>query len=560
MSIRIHSTSYMEPIPVKQFTSRPPKSNVKPYSVHVVEIIKPSDPRSHSKEAQQAKRKEIEGLIGRGTWKIVVEEDVPQNSNILSGHFVITIKDVETDNPIYKARYVMHGQKEKEKSQLVHIATTLRQSSTRVIVSLAAIMGFRIWSHDISQAYLQSAGTLLREVYLKPSKEFELSSNQLLKLLKPLYGLADSGDYWNFTFADHIKKDLHMTNTAGDLSLFFKSAHGKLCGLMGTYVDDSLLAGNHQFVQHTNKTLQKFDSKDREFDNTRFAGVYINTQKNGFLLHQKEYIKRLKKASTSSTFREFRSTRAQTTWMIHTRPDICCTVNMLAQVTEANFNKKHIRLLNKIINQLKSTPTQGLQYQKLDTKSLHLKVYSDSSFANNSDLSSQLGYIVLLCDKFYKCNILHFSSHKSRRIVRSVLGGEVYAFADAFDYAYTMRHDLQSLLGQDIPIQMFTDSKSLFDVITKCSHTTEKRLMIDISTVRKAYENFEISDVGFLGSENNPADAFTKIGSFPSLQKLLNTGMADFPIEQWIIRNSYSKKDEKASGEAFSCQLVFIDE
>ena len=394
----------------------------------------------------------------------------------------------------------MHGHRDKEKAQLVHNATTLRQSSTRVITALAAIMGFRIWSHDISQAYLQSAGTLLREVYLKPSKEFELSANQLLKLLKPLYGLADSGDYWNFTFANHIKNDLHMSNTAGDLSLFFKFANGKLSGLMGTYVDDSLLAGTKEFLMHTDKTLKKFDSKDREYDNTRFAGVYIETLQDGFKLHQKEYIKRLKNLSTSCSFKEFRSARAQTTWMIHTRPDICCTLNMLAQVTEAKFNKKHVRLLNRTIKNLQSTSTQGLIYQKLDCESLHLKVYSDSSFANNEDLSSQLGYIVLLCDKSNKCNILHFSSHKSRRIVRSVLGGEVYAFADAFDYAYTMRHDLQRILGRNIALQMFTDSKSLFDVITKCSSTTEKRLMIVISTVITAYESFEISEVGFIRS------------------------------------------------------------
>ena len=220
---------------------------------------------------------------------------------------------------------------------------------------------------------------------------------------------------------------------------------------------------------------------------------------------------------------------------------------MLAQVTEAKLNKKHVRLLNRTITNLQSTPTQGLIYQKLDCESLHLKVYSDSSFANNEDLSSQLEYIVLLCDKSNKCNILHFSSHKSRRIVRSVLGGEVYAFADAFDYAYTMRHDLQRLLGRNIALQMFTDSKSLFDVITKCSSTTEKRLMIDISTVRTAYESFEVSEVGFIRSENNPADAFTKPGSFPSLKRIIETSRADFPFEQTIIRKTFCerRKEEK---------------
>jgi hypothetical protein len=35
----------------------------------------------------------------------------------------------------------------------------------------------------------------MRDVYIKPSAEFELNANQVLKFLRPLYGLADSGDY-----------------------------------------------------------------------------------------------------------------------------------------------------------------------------------------------------------------------------------------------------------------------------------------------------------------------------------------------------------------------------
>ena len=66
-------------------------------------------------------------------------------------------------------------------------------------------------------AYLQSASELLRDVYLKPGKEFELPTNHILKLLRPLYGLVDSGDYWNETFSNHIKNDLGMKSSALDM-------------------------------------------------------------------------------------------------------------------------------------------------------------------------------------------------------------------------------------------------------------------------------------------------------------------------------------------------------
>ncbi|MEM1283154.1 MAG: reverse transcriptase domain-containing protein [Chlamydiota bacterium] len=518
------------------FISRPLHESNDPYRIHITEVLHPADPRAFGKLATEAKKKEIEGLIRKGTWKIVLKEEVPRDANVLTSHFVITIKDVETNQPIFKARYVIHGHKDKEKDFLVHNTTNIQQSSIRTIVCLAAVMGFMIWSHDVSQAYLQSAEKLLREVYLKPSKEFELSSNELLQLLRPLYGLADSGDYWGATFSSHIKNDLGMTATVADMSMFFKLAHNKLCGLMGTFVDDSLLAGSEEFLGTTDLTLDRFESKKRELNNFRFAGIYLKTLEDGFYLNQRSYIDRLSPISLSSSFEQFRSTRAQLTWVVHTRPEICAVVNMMAQVTEKLFAVKYIKLLNKTINKLKESPDDGIKMQRLDRDSLYIKVYSDASFANNPNLSSQLGYIVLLCDKFERCNILHFTSYKSRRIVRSVLGAEVYAMADAFDYAFTLKQDLEIILNQKVPLRIITDSKSLFDIITKNSSSIEKRLMIDIKSVRHGYESMEISDIGFARSTCNPADAFTKITVNEPLTRIVKHGKADMEVERWVVR------------------------
>ena len=39
-----------------------------------------------------------------------------------------------------------------------------------------------------------------------------------------------------------------------------------------------------------------------------------------------------------------------------------------------------------------------LQYPKLDRKTPHLRTYADSIHANNKSLSTQLGFIICLCD------------------------------------------------------------------------------------------------------------------------------------------------------------------
>ena len=96
-------------------------------------------------------------------------------------------------------------------------------------------------------------------------------------------------------------------------------------------------------------------------------------------------------------------------------------------------------------------------------------------------------FIFLLCDQSDNANALHYASYKSRRAARSVLGAETYAFTDAYDFAYCAKRDLEKIFKRSIPLAMFTDSKSLFDVNTKWSQTQERRLMIDLQAVRDAY-------------------------------------------------------------------------
>ena len=524
------------------FADRPqPKHSTQPTSeILITEIIPVGDARNSDPRFLPAKKKELEVLLKCGTWKVVCKEDVPPNANVIGGRFTLCIKNAETNNPLLKARFIAQGHLDKEKDTIVHNTTTLQQSSIGVLLALAALFGFRIWSTDITQAYVQSATELMRDIYIRPTKEFELGPDQLLKLLRPLYGLTDSGDYWNYTFQDHMVRDLQMEHAVSDLSLFTKHVKGRLKGLAGTYVDDSILAGTTGFMQTTSKTAKRFDSKKKVLDNFVFAGIEVSTTEGMFQVHQRKQIEKLDLLPLDATHREFKSKLMSMGWITHTRPDISCKVAQLAQVTENRFTEEHVKQLNSGIKYLKGTIDQGLSFKKLDLESLYIRVYTDAAFANNIDLTSQLGYIITLCDKHNVCNVLSFRSYKSQRVVRSVLGGEIYAFADGFDSAYLLKHDLERILKRTIRICILTDSKSLFDTITKNSIITEKRLMIDVSAARQAYQRMEISDVGHISSKYNAADGLTKTKPCPALIQLLSTGKMDHPINQWIIRNDQS--------------------
>jgi hypothetical protein len=103
------------------------------------------------------------------------------------------------------------------------------------------------------------------------------------------------------------------------------------------------------------------------------------------------------------------------------------------------------------------------------------------------------------------------------------------------------------MLRQKVPLTILTDSKSLFDVIIKSSTTSKRRLMIDITAVRNAYNDQELSDVGFVRTKYNPADSFTKIGHCEALETIVKTGVCDLPIEQWVIRGNETPLHTQAS-------------
>eukprot|EP00171_Calliarthron_tuberculosum_P020652 IDg20652t1 len=92
-----------------------------------------------------------------------------------------------------------------------------------------------------------------------------------------------------------------------------------------------------------------------------------------------------------------------------------------------------------------------------------------------------------------------------------------------FDIAKTITTEIEVILNYKIAVQLFTDSKYLFDVISKRSRTSEKRLMLDIAAAREGFCNRIISDIGFVRSKANLADGLTKSMSQAALQRVVST-------------------------------------
>lgn len=87
-----------------------------------------------------------------------------------------------------------------------------------------------MWLTDINQAYLQSASNLQRNIIVRPDI-MELDKDQLLQVVKPLYGLTYASDYCGQTLTEYHKKELDIEQATGDFSLFFKKQFQNLFGI-----------------------------------------------------------------------------------------------------------------------------------------------------------------------------------------------------------------------------------------------------------------------------------------------------------------------------------------
>lgn len=68
------------------------------YDVQITEVLGPSDDRPNLPAFSEAKRKELAGLVSRGTWKIVRREEVSRDAHILTGRFVLAQGHKDPEN------------------------------------------------------------------------------------------------------------------------------------------------------------------------------------------------------------------------------------------------------------------------------------------------------------------------------------------------------------------------------------------------------------------------------------------------------------------------------
>jgi hypothetical protein len=228
------------------------------------------------------------------------------------------------------------------------------------------------------------------------------------------------------------------------------------------------------------------------------------------IVQQHAYISRLPNGRVERTPKVFGTARGQIAYATNSsRPDGKCRVNMLCQEKVAQAKEEDFKDLERLIVDMKDHPLE-MTFHGLDLSTVHLRVYSDSFFANNPDLTSQIAYTTFMADDAVHASLVCWSSRKCRRVTRTVLAAEIYALSAAYDMGYELRHTLSTLLQRTMEMKHYVDSQTLWDSVTSLCKMEERRLSIDIAGLRQAYRTGELRHLGHIDTKYKSSDAMTK--------------------------------------------------
>ncbi|XP_063726781.1 uncharacterized protein LOC134854457 [Symsagittifera roscoffensis] len=419
-----------------------------------------------------------------------------------------------------KARLVAKGFQDMDLETLVKDSPTCAREAFRLVLTVSASKNWPVGVLDISTAFLQGS-ELKREVYVKPPPEAE--SKCLWKLHKPVYGLADASRLWY----DRVRKELLSLScqvSQFDSCLFiWRDPQNNVSGVLCVHVDDFAYSGTVGFKNEViDKISMIFDVGKQSDLPCSYLGVQLDREERGILIQQQKYIQAIEEIDVPSDatrteflsrkgVRDLRKLLGKLNWVSsNTRPDISFEVSLLISKLPAS-TVEQVLAANKVVRKLKYD-NYGTCMTSLgdDIESWRIIVFTDASLNNLAGGATQGGYLVFLANtKNSRCSLISYRSQKIKRVVRSTLAAEALACSDGVDAAYLMQKMLHEIVGKIVPIDVYTDNRSLVDATYSTKAVADRRLRVEIGYLRDLTSDTSIS-LRWISTNQQVADCLTK--------------------------------------------------
>src|SRR5271154_4100671 len=530
---------------------------------YVASYAPPNEPRTleeamaspFAAEWTAAILQELGSLDKHGTYSIVPR---PHGRRVVGSRFAFKIKDGETLDPRFKARFVARGF-----TQVQHVdyedtfAPVVKATSVRLLLAHAAGNRLLVNKFDVETAFLNT--DIDRTIYIEqpvgfehpdfPRKDFVLLVN------KGLYRLKQSGSLYS---EDQKQKlmDLGFIPSEADECVFI-SADKRIT--VATYVDDGLVSAETQKeIDWVISELNKHYTVRNLGAPTKFLGLDIHRPdpRGPITVSQGTYARKLlakfemqdcnpvkspcdQRAAYLHLRMETESPadsalyRSMTSSVMHlaiwTRPDICWIANKLCQ-----FNRDpsdlHMAAAKHLLRYIQGTLDYAFTYSPLEHNSLYglfadfedfsftpLHGYADSSGASDPDDCRSTSGIVFF---YYGGVIVWESNKKTYAVALSSMEGEYLALTEAAKIALFLRNLLASInIPQEQPTLILTDSDAApKHVKNNVNHSRTKHIDTRHHFIRHAYLSGDV-DIRHIPAASQAADILTKpLGTIKHLE------------------------------------------
>jgi hypothetical protein len=142
----------------------------------------------------ESRRKEINDLLKRQIFEIIIISEVFKNVRIFNFRFVDEIKHSDISQAYEKFKLMIQTYNDHEKTLMLTQASTIQRMSQRIILVIVASMNdCHLYLRDITQTYTQSKSSLNQMFFIRSSPDLGLSDDAILRVIKSLYDVSEAG-------------------------------------------------------------------------------------------------------------------------------------------------------------------------------------------------------------------------------------------------------------------------------------------------------------------------------------------------------------------------------
>eukprot|EP00435_Cladocopium_sp_Y103_P016757 s3691_g4.t1 len=526
-----------------------------------------------------------------------------QSHRIMGSRFVLVKKAMEDivengispepDNPAHwkvKARWCLQGHLDPDLSTKAKEGAlqspTLSQMGRMCLFQLLASHKWLMELGDIKGAFLEAGPLEARfrplYAYLPAGGLPGVESSQLVEVLGNVYGQNDAPSSWYKVFDQEVLRAGFCRSKFDSCLYFLRNAEGKLCGLLGAHVDDTVCGGQgEEFKQALSHLKNRFPYRKWRVAEGEFCGCHYRQDPKSFeiVMTQTTFASNLKPAYLPASRRAqrdsplnpkeisvLRAINGSLNWLAsQSRPDLSAQVS-LSQQSMSNPTVHSLCEANNVIRRAKQHADMAIRFKSISPENLTLVSHSDAAFANVG-VYTQAGYVIGFTDKSLDDGVQSnwtpavWKSHKLPRAVGSTLSAEAQSMANATGTVEWMSLLLLEALHGSFQVHQFaeylskiktivvTDCKSLYDHLVSVSAPTaveDRRTSIDIVIIRQSLQRTKAS-VRWVPTNRMLADSLTKDAGDPTdlLRACIKEGTYQISPEETVLQMQAVEKQRR---------------